>query len=99
MWAIGRHDLGLGEAEFWALTLPQLGALMKCRKQSQDREDFRAGLVASILCNANRAKGTSPAHPWDFFPGLKPKRARRQTTAEALAVMRMLFPAAPRKEE
>ena len=71
---------------------------MKQRKQTQDREDYRSGLLAAILCNVNRAKGESPKQPADFFPNLKPPR-RRQTTAEALAIMRTLLPPAPRKEE
>jgi hypothetical protein len=94
----------LADDEFWSLTLPQLGALLRRHKQTTDREDYRAGLVASILVNVNRRPGSAPAQPGDFFPSLKPPKRRRQTTAEALAVMRLLFPkqakpAEPAREE
>ena len=39
------------------------------------RLDERAGIIAALLANANRARGTRPARPQDFFPSLAPKAA------------------------
>lgn len=36
-------------------------------KARVDREDYRAGMVASILVNVNRKKGSQKCKPMDFF--------------------------------
>ncbi len=43
-------------------------------------EDVRAGVVASLLFNANRGKNQKALGPADFFPALK--LLERQQTAE-----------------
>ena len=60
-------------------------------------EDYRAGVVAAILRNAHRAKGSKASEPSDFFHSLRDdvnhvsvKRKNVQTPEQQLAIFRML---------
>ncbi len=45
---------------------------------------LRTGVVASMIANVNRKKGTKPAMPEDFVPN---KRKKRQTITEQRSAM------------
>jgi hypothetical protein len=55
--------------------------------EQQKRADQRAGVVAAIIANVNRAKGRRPKKPSDFFPSLKKRSGRRQTPAQQRNVL------------
>ena len=60
------------------LTPRQFDALCKRLVAAQQREDFRAGLIAASVYNAMTGKkGRRPFQPWDFFPATKPPTTRR----------------------
>lgn len=54
------------------------------------RADYRAALVASVIANANRGKGTKPFTPADFMPEFGKEPAPPQTIDEQVAVFEML---------
>ena len=90
---MARHDLGLTDAEFRALTPREFDALTQRLVLSQRREDFRAGLVAASIYNAMSGgkKGRRPFQPWDFFPATKPPPAVKsaaQLEADVIAFVR-----------
>lgn len=71
IWAIGRQTLGLGEDEFWRLTLAQFMALLERYKAEQERLDYRTGVVASSILNTiPRTEETKNKifTPADIFP-------------------------------
>jgi hypothetical protein len=52
------------------------------------QEDVRAGLVASLIFNANRGRNVSPLGPSDFFPSLKRGR-KKKTVREMLELAKL----------
>lgn len=67
----------------------------------QGREDTRAGVIASLIANANRDtdKRSTPFGPEDFFPNLGEGAApaqQEQTPEEQLAIMQMITDAMSR---
>lgn len=65
------------------------------------REDARAGVIASLIANANRDadKRSAPFEPSDFFPTLGEGAApveQQQTPEEQLAIMQMITDAMSR---
>lgn len=59
------------------------------------RDDARAGVIASLIANANRDtdRRAEPYEPEDFFPNLgngRPSAPADQTPEEQLAIMRMI---------
>ena len=36
----------------------------------EERADFRAGIIAAVIANVNRAENAPPAEPEDFMPFL-----------------------------
>jgi hypothetical protein len=44
-------------------------------------EDFRFGLLAAVLVNANREKDADPVSPLDFFPWRKREETREELAA------------------
>jgi hypothetical protein len=71
LWAIGRHDLGLSEIEFWGITLRQFDALLERYKLNQKWENYRPALICSTLANLYRDPKSNPYTPRDFMPGEK----------------------------
>ncbi len=64
-------ELGLRPAELEELGPDELPPLYTAWGRRQEREDFRAGVLASIVANANRdPKKTRPFTPASFFPSL-----------------------------
>jgi len=85
MWAFGRYDLRLGEDEFWHLTPRQYAALVERHEEAMEWQDYRAGLVASVIANSVPRKGGRVYKPSDFMPT---KRKQKQTAEEQLAFMK-----------
>lgn len=58
---------------------------MQRREAAERRADQRAGVLASLLFNLNRRKGSRAAEPRHFFPSLGdlPRHVSRRCLAEA----------------
>ena len=63
--------LGLPVDDFWACTPRKFDDYATAHARAEDRLDYRAGLIASILVNQNRKKNSRPVEPADFFGGRK----------------------------
>ncbi len=46
------------------------------------QEDFRFGILASLLANRHRGRGAKPWQSWDFFPSIPRPRPRRMSVTE-----------------
>jgi hypothetical protein len=81
MWASGVYDLGLTDAQFWAITPRQFHALYERHLDAMERQARNFGLLAVLYGEAHRDK-TKRAVPFmieDFVP------SRRGTAAIAPA--------------
>lgn len=58
-------------AEFDALSLVELDALSEAWRLRVVREDYRAGVLASLVANAMKGKDDIASHPADFFHSLE----------------------------
>lgn len=71
MWAIGRFDLGLTDAEFGKLNPALFQALLN-RKQEQDKKEFlQTGMIAAAVINFSAGHPEKPVSVMDFVPGHK----------------------------
>ncbi len=52
--------------------------------------DYRAGVIASILCNVNLKEGAKPVTPGDFFTSLPDATQREMTGSEMMARARII---------
>lgn len=79
LWAIGRYDLQLPEAEFWRLSPAQFSALCDRMEAEREHAEYCAALVASTIANVNLAEGVEPVSA-DLFMRRRAKAAleRRQ---------------------
>lgn len=79
------------EKDFWRLTLRQFSSLVSRHIIHQEREDYRAALVCSVLANVNRdeKKRRQPFTPEDFMPG-KARPQKQQTTDDMLNTVKAL---------
>jgi hypothetical protein len=69
---VARYDLGLSSEEFDDLSPKEFDALLERHKEHIKRDDYRAGLVAAMVLNAQRGKKDAKIwQPGDFFPDLK----------------------------
>ena len=89
MWAVGIYDLHLQDDQFWRLTLRDFSFLMKRHEAHQERLDFRAALVCSVIANVNRGKNQKAFNPKDFMP----KKKKVQTPQEMLEHVKVLHKA------
>ncbi|AQU06109.1 hypothetical protein B1772_04745 [Dehalococcoides mccartyi] len=89
MWATARYDLHLTEDQFWRLTLKEYAALLKHHRINMEWQDYRAGLICSVLANINRdpKKHTKPYTPADFMPQKNPTK---MTPEQMLAQIKLL---------
>lgn len=80
--------------EFWACTPRQFMELREVvvreRDATNERADFHAGVVASVIANTNRSKGQKAFTPQDFMPRKKPPPRKRQTIDEQMALARAI---------
>lgn len=70
----------------------QFNALVRVHVEQERRQDYRAGLVATLLYNANRGKDSPVRGLADFFPSLRdvtPKQ-RRQSPKRLVMMFRAL---------
>jgi hypothetical protein len=63
-------------------------AYAKLEPFGEERADLRAGIVASVIANANRDPKRKPYKPEDFMPRFEPRQA--QTWQEQLAIMQAI---------
>jgi len=92
---MGRYDLGLGEEEFWALTIKEFNALIERYNNNQEWLNHRTALICTVLANMWRGKNTKTFTPDDFMPK---ERARQQTPKQMLATAKVLNAAFGGKE-
>ena len=87
--AVARFDLGLSLSDFWDLSLVEFMFLLDRMRIRENREDWRAGMVAAVIANVNRdsAKKRDPFKPADFMPRAGPSY---QTPEQMLAVVKTL---------
>ena len=52
---------------------------------------LRTGVVAAMIANVNRKKGTKPAMPEDFIPKRKVLKKKRQTVEEQRGVFKQIM--------
>src|ERR1700728_4884708 len=71
LWSHGIYYLGLTEQQFLRLAPFQFDHLHKRWKQEQDRQYYRAGLIASVAANFSIAPPKEPVKATDFIPGYK----------------------------
>lgn len=62
--------------DFWRSTPARVTAFFRVNRERVQAEDYRAGVIAALVANANRRKGAKAASPGDFFPSLARKRPR-----------------------
>jgi hypothetical protein len=60
-----------------------LDRIAERREREAEAENLRVGLIASILHNQNRKRGSRPLRPGDFFL----QRAEPQTTEQMRAAL------------
>lgn len=66
----------------------EIRAMYRLQPWGEERADLRAGIVASVVANCNRAENTKPYHPLDFTP--KFGDAVEETVADKAAKIRRL---------
>lgn len=103
------YDFGITEEQFLQLTPAKFAALSERHDYSVHQAEFRAGLICSIIANANRdeKKRPQPYTAYDFVPRYdegddddppRPKPAAPEMTDEqVLRYMKAAFP--KRKKE
>lgn len=91
MWAYGVYDLKLSSEDFWNLTPAQLSVLSYQHREKLRREDWRVGIVASILVNINKKKGARSSQPEDFMPDPYPKKQDKQTPEQMLHFVKTIL--------
>lgn len=89
LWAMGRSDLGLSAAEFWALTPLQFHYLVERWQERSERDLFRSALICAVVaeCHRDRKKRKKPFTPADFMPALK-RRERQEDRQQHMQAMR-----------
>lgn len=84
---MGRYDLGLGEEEFWALTVRELNALIERYKNNQDWLNYRSALICAVMANMWRDSKRQAFTPDDFMPK---EKVRQQSPEQMLATVKLL---------
>lgn len=92
LWAFGRYDLGLTDADFWALTPRQYAELMERRREDLHRQDLRIGVLCALVANLLGGDKSKVFEPEDFC--ITPKKgappARAQTPEDMLIIVELL---------
>lgn len=83
---------GIQADRFWRMTPAEVDLEVVAYLKEQERQDYRAALICSVLAEINRdpEKKSTPFSPWDFMP--KPaeeeeKPIKRQSWEEILAAI------------
>lgn len=53
------------------LEFRELRELAAAHAEAERAADYRAGVIAALIANAHRAKGSDPVTPATFFPSLE----------------------------
>lgn len=89
MLSFARVDLGLTEAEFWALTPAKFFSLAERVSARETMQDFRAGALVWVV---RKIAGDKQARIEDFFPSLKAiKKNRAQSVQELKSQLNSLI--------
>jgi len=85
--------LGLGEKEFWGLTLAQFDALAERWLETEESADYRAALVCSVVANVNRdrRKRAKPFGPRDFMPDRRGRKNKQSDWRNLKAQLKAAF--------
>lgn len=89
LWAVGIYDLGLSEEQFLRLTMKELDALCKRKKQNDRRIESHSALVACMIHNTH----CGPKNVLDiddFMTTKEPKQSKPQTAQEMQNAARMI---------
>ncbi len=73
------YIIGLKPWEFWQLTLTEWTRMAEGYMAREERNDYRAALICSVLANIHRdeKRRREPYRPQDFMPGEgKPKQSQ-----------------------
>lgn len=89
LWAVGIYDLGLSEEHFLRLTLKELDALCKRKKQNDRRTESHSALVACMIHNTN-CDPKNVLDVDDFMTTKEPKQSKPQTSQEMQNAARMI---------
>jgi hypothetical protein len=81
---VARYDLGLSETEIGRSTPRILAALLERWRLEQERRDYRSAIVATILVNTNRKKGTKAHNVEEFMPHYRRPKPRQLTVEETI---------------
>lgn len=76
-WAVAIYDFRLTEEQFLDLTPAKFRALSKRHEHHNQLEDYRAGVIASLLFNIHRGK-TPAKGPEAFFRSLAEEDEKAQ---------------------
>lgn len=71
MWSVAVHDLNLTEEQFLSLTPAKFDALVRRNVVEQQRRDYRAGVVATLIAYSIPTKKKKKYGPATWFPSLK----------------------------
>ena len=66
----------------------EIRAMYNLQPWGEERADLRAGIVAAVVANVNRAEDQKPYHPLDFTP--KFGEVQQETVADKAARIRRL---------
>lgn len=78
---------GLTHQEFWDLTPHEVALSIEAYHQREERADWRAAMVASVIANVHRGKRGRPFKPSDFMPR---QRRRAQSPEQQARMLRAL---------
>jgi len=89
MWAAAVGQLRLRPDDCWSLTFEEFEALWSAYEAQQDLENYRAGIIASLLYNIHRGKNQKPLGWEDFFGGRRRSGKQKQgmTHQQMIAAM------------
>lgn len=81
-------ELGLSDAEFYALTPRQLNALILRKEIAEQRPEFMLAQLTACVVNFSQARPKRPSQPRDFMPSMagKKRNAEHDIQAEANAL-------------
>lgn len=72
----------------------EFGAMLDRHEQAANRYFLGHGIVASVLANVHRGKGSRMFTPKDFLPG--PSREEKQTPEEMVQMLELLAAHGPK---
>lgn len=88
--------VGINPERFWQLTPVEIGIEVEAQAKRQEKEDYRTGLICSVIYNMHRdSKKSKPMVPEDFMPAIsdkkKPEPVKQQTWQEIKSRLQATF--------